>query len=57
MKPKNPEYLAKAKQCEDRARTARDPQNREWQMLLARTYRMLAQAASEDLRRPQQVAA
>jgi hypothetical protein len=57
MKTKKPEYLAKAKQCEELARTARDPQNREWQMILARTYRMLAQAASEDLRRPQQVAA
>jgi hypothetical protein len=57
MKTKKPEYLAKAKQCEDRARTARNPQNREWQVILARAYRMLAQAASEDLRRPRQLAA
>jgi hypothetical protein len=56
MKTKKPEYLAKAKQCEDRARTARDPDNRDWQMVLARAYRMLAQAASEE-RRPQQQAA
>jgi len=57
MKTKGREYLAKAKRCEERARTTRGAENREWQMILARTYRMLAQAASEDLARPQHVAA
>ena len=49
-------YLAKAKQCEKRAGEVRFPENREWQLILARAYRMLAQAASEE-RRPQQQAA
>jgi hypothetical protein len=46
MKTKGREYLAKAKQCEERARKARDSENREWQMTLARAYRMLAEAKS-----------
>jgi hypothetical protein len=57
MKTKKPEYLAKAKQCEQRATKVRCPESREWQLILARAYRMLAQAASEDLTRPQKVAA
>jgi acetolactate synthase I/II/III large subunit len=40
-------YLTKAKQCEERAKKARDVGNREWQMTLARAYRMLAEAESE----------
>jgi hypothetical protein len=47
MKTKGREYLAKAKRCEERARTTRDPENREWQMIFARSYRMLAEAESE----------
>ena len=39
--------LAKAKQHEQRAKAARDPENREWQMTLAGAYRMLAEAESE----------
>jgi hypothetical protein len=57
MKTKKPEYLAKAKRCEERARTTRNPENREWQMMLARTYRMLAEAASQDVARRQPQAA
>ena len=46
-------YLAKAKQCEQRARKARCPDNREWQLILAGAYRMLAEAESEPAsRRP-----
>ena len=41
------DYQAKAKQREERARKSRDPENREWQMTLARAYRMLAEAESE----------
>jgi hypothetical protein len=40
-------YLAKAKQCEKRAGEVRFPKNREWQLILARAYRMLAEAESE----------
>jgi hypothetical protein len=47
MKLKGRQYLTKAKQCEQRAGTARDPENREWQMILSRAYRMLAEAESE----------
>jgi hypothetical protein len=47
MKTKKREYLAKAKQCEERARKARDSENREWQTTLARAYRMLAEAKSD----------
>jgi hypothetical protein len=43
--------------CEERARKTRDSQSREWQMTLARTYRMLAEAASDNLARRQQQAA
>ena len=44
-------YLAKAKQCEERAKKIRTPENREWQMILSRAYRMLAEAESELARR------
>jgi hypothetical protein len=47
MKTKGREYLAKAKQHEQRAKAARDPENREWQMTLAGAYRMIAEAESE----------
>jgi hypothetical protein len=57
MKTKEREFLAKAKRCEERAMKTRDSQSREWQMTLARTYRMLAEAASDNLARRQQQAA
>jgi hypothetical protein len=41
------EYLAKAKQCEERARKIRALEDREWQMIIARAYRKLAEAESE----------
>jgi len=47
MKTKAREYLAKAKQCEERAGKVRDVERGEWRMVLARTYRMLAEAESE----------
>ena len=40
-------YLAKAKQCETRAKKVRNLESREWQTTLARAYRMLAEAESE----------
>jgi len=47
MKTKLREYLTKARRCEERARKIRDAENREWQAILARAYRMLAEAESE----------
>ena len=41
------EYLARAKQIEAQAKKERCPEAREWQLLLARAYRMLAEAESE----------
>ena len=40
-------YLAKSKQCEQRASKVRCSETREWQMTLARAYRMLAEAEVE----------
>jgi hypothetical protein len=45
MKAKARDYQAKAKRCEQRAKKVRDPQSREWQLILARVYRMLAEAS------------
>jgi hypothetical protein len=50
-------YLAKAKQCEERARKARDLEIREWQMTLAGAYRMLAEAENEAIRQRPKMAA
>src|SRR5271166_474393 len=50
-------HLAKAKQCEERARKMRDLRDREWQLILARAYRMLAESAGEDPARRQPQAA
>jgi hypothetical protein len=41
-------YLAKAKQCEKRAGEVRFPENREWQLILARAYRILAEAEANS---------
>ena len=57
MKTKGRVYLAKAKQCEERARKVRDAESREWQMILARAYRMLAEAESELAKQPLNLAA
>jgi hypothetical protein len=37
------EYLAKAKQYEQRAKKVRDLKDREWHLTLARAYRVLKQ--------------
>ena len=47
MKSKVKDYQGKAKQRENRARATRDPENREWQTILARAYLILAEAESE----------
>ena len=57
MKTKRREYLAKAKQCEERARKVRDAESREWQMTLARAYRMLAEPEGEPAKQPLNLAA
>ncbi len=40
-------FQAKAKRCDEKARLARTLDTREWQMTLARAYRMLALAESD----------
>jgi hypothetical protein len=50
-------YLTKAKQCEQRASKVRCPETREWQMILARAYRMLAEAENEVVRQRPKMAA
>ena len=57
MKAKAKEYRAGAERCERRAKQTRDPENREWQMTLARAYRMLAEAESELAKQPLKLAA
>jgi hypothetical protein len=57
MKTKERAYLARAKRCDERARKVRDVERREWQMTLARAYRMLAEAESEAAARRLSVAA
>jgi hypothetical protein len=41
------EYRTRADQCDRRAGKTRDSENREWQALLARVYRALAEAENE----------
>jgi hypothetical protein len=47
MLTKQRRYQTNAKRCEERATKLRDLEKREWQMTLARAYRMLAEAESE----------
>ena len=47
MTPKTREYLAKAQRCEQRAKQMRNQEAREWQLCLARAYRMLAEEKVE----------
>ncbi len=42
----------KGRECEDRAKKVRDPQDQEWQFVLARAYRMLAEAEGELAKQP-----
>jgi hypothetical protein len=48
MTAKAREYLAKAQQCEQHAKKIRNQEDREWQLCLARAYRMLAEAEVEQ---------
>jgi hypothetical protein len=41
------EYRAEAARCEHKAKQARNQAEREWQMVLARAYLMLAEAEAE----------
>ena len=52
MTPKAREYLAKAEQYEQRAKGIRNQEDREWQLCLARAYRMLAEAEKTRSPRP-----
>jgi hypothetical protein len=47
MTVKARDYRARAAQCEERARNMRDLKSREWQITLARLYRILAEAEVE----------
>ena len=46
------QYLAKAKQCEKRASKGRRLEDKNWQLILARAYRMLAEAESKLAKQP-----
>ena len=53
MTPKAREYLARAEQYEQRAKKIRNQEDREWQLCLARAYRILAEAeATRSLLKP-----
>jgi hypothetical protein len=47
MASKVEEYPAGAARCEEQAKKERDPGEREWQMCLARAYRLLARVETE----------
>jgi hypothetical protein len=47
MTTKERSYQTKAKRCEERAKTLRAVDKREWQLTLARAYRMLAIAEGD----------
>ncbi len=51
------EYRTRAARCEERARRERDPEHRKWQTILARAYRMLAEAENEVVRQRPKMAA
>jgi len=57
MKAKAMEYRFRAARCDERAKRERDPEKREWQLILARAYRMLAEAESETEKQPLKLAA
>ena len=44
---KSRDCLAKAKKCEKRAAKMHRPEDREWQLILARAYRILAESEVE----------
>jgi hypothetical protein len=47
MTSKERSFQAKAKRCDEKAKMARTLDKREWQMTLARAYRMLAMAEGD----------
>jgi hypothetical protein len=57
MTPKAREYQAKAEQYEQRAKRMRNQEDREWQLCLARAYRMLAEAEATRNKPPDKGAA
>jgi hypothetical protein len=57
MKTTAREFLAKAALCEMRAKKARGASDREWELILARAYRILAETESEAAARRQEKAA
>jgi hypothetical protein len=57
MTAKARDYLARATQCEERARKTHSPKDREWQMVLASAYRVLAEMEGEAAARGQKKAA
>jgi hypothetical protein len=57
MTSKALKYRARAAQCEQRARKSRIPKDAEWQLVLARAYRMLAEMESEVAAPPPAAAA
>jgi hypothetical protein len=48
MTAKAREYRAKSEQCEQRAKKMRNQGDRDWQLCLARAYRMLAEAEDRN---------
>jgi hypothetical protein len=52
MRSKAREYLARAAQCEEHAKKTRHPKDREWDLIVARAYRNLAEMESEVAARP-----
>ena len=52
MKAKAKEY-----RCDEQAKRERNSEKREWQAILARAYRMLAEAESETAKQPLKLAA
>jgi hypothetical protein len=57
MTMKAREYRTRATHCETRARKARNPKDREWQMVLASAYKVLAEMEGEAAGKSQQTAA
>jgi len=57
MPSKAREYQAKAAQYEERARKMRSPKDREWHMVCARAYRMLAENESKVAAQGQEISA
>jgi hypothetical protein len=57
MTTKAREYLAGAQRCERRAKKTRDANSREWEMVLARAFQVLAEAEMETAARCQVAAA